>query len=177
MIANKQIRSFYYNKNSILFAYKSALILYYKLDIKHNNSFYVKLNNIKMSSSHNNKKYDLSNLSKLAYEVTQNKGTERPFTGEYTDFFENGIYSCVVCGNNLFNSSSKYKCSCGWASFKSPIDKNSITYQDDYSFNMKRVETKCGVCDAHLGHVFDDGPLPEKTRFCINSVSLNFKKV
>tara|TARA_B100000989_G_scaffold145178_1_gene108214 strand:+ start:781 stop:1164 length:384 start_codon:yes stop_codon:yes gene_type:complete len=113
-------------------------------------------------------------LSPLAIEVTQNSGTEIAFTGKYNNFYEEGTYQCVCCNTDLFLSSDKFNSGSGWPSFKKSIKRN-IKYIKDYSHNMSRVEVRCKSCDAHLGHVFDDGPLPTKNRYCINSVSLNFK--
>lgn len=113
-------------------------------------------------------------LTPEQYEVLREKGTERPFTGEYVDHFETGYYACAACGNVLFKSDSKFKSDCGWPSFDQAI-KGSVKYTQDYSFGMVRTEVTCAKCDGHLGHVFDDGP-SETTgkRFCTNSVSIVF---
>lgn len=113
-------------------------------------------------------------LSAEEYYILREKGTERPFSGKYNDFFEKGYYVCAACGNKLFNSSTKYNSSCGWPSFDEAIE-GSVKYTKDTSHGMVRVEVTCAKCDGHLGHVFEDGP-KETTgnRYCMNSVSLKF---
>jgi peptide-methionine (R)-S-oxide reductase len=114
-------------------------------------------------------------LSPFEYEVTRKKGTEKPFTGKYYDFFEKGKYVCSNCGAYLFDSTSKFKSGCGWPSFSDVADQKSINIIKDTSFGMVRTEITCANCGAHLGHVFEDGPPPSGLRYCINSVSLIFK--
>ena len=113
-------------------------------------------------------------LDEEVFYVARKKGTERAFTGKYWDFEGIGTYYCVVCGNKLFKSDSKFGSSCGWPSFFETDRPNSVNYEEDYTFGMSRTEVLCGRCDSHLGHVFDDGPPPTGKRFCMNSVVLDF---
>jgi peptide methionine sulfoxide reductase msrA/msrB len=113
-------------------------------------------------------------LSPEQYEVMRKCGTERPFTGEYNDFWEKGVYVCAACGTPLFLSDTKYEHGTGWPSFTTPVEEKSLEYRDDYTLLAKRIEVRCATCGAHLGHVFDDGPAPTFLHYCINSAALKF---
>jgi len=117
-----------------------------------------------------------NSLSEEEYYVCRMNGTERAFTGKYWNHKEDGIYKCTACGNELFSSETKYDSGSGWPSFFKPIEEKNVSTKDDNSMFMKRTEIICSNCDAHLGHVFDDGPNPTGLRYCVNSVSLDFEK-
>jgi peptide-methionine (R)-S-oxide reductase len=115
-------------------------------------------------------------LSPEQYYVLRQKGTERPFSGKYNIHKEKGIYVCAACGSELFKSESKFDSGCGWPSFYQSLDKSKITEKRDNTHGMIRTEILCARCGGHLGHVFPDGPAPTGLRYCVNSLSLDFKK-
>jgi peptide-methionine (R)-S-oxide reductase len=115
-------------------------------------------------------------LTPEQYHVLRQKGTEFAFTGKYWNHHEDGTYTCAACGQELFTSDTKFDSGCGWPSFYDALDQGKVVFQDDFSHSMHRTEVLCSRCGSHLGHVFEDGPRPTGQRYCINSISLGFRK-
>lgn len=125
-------------------------------------------------SKHSTPETRQRSLTEMQFYVTQKQGTEPPFTGHLLHNKRDGVYHCLVCNAPLFLSETKYDSGCGWPSFFEPVSETAIRYLDDNSHGMQRIEIRCGQCDAHLGHVFPDGPQPTGERYCVNSASLSF---
>lgn len=140
---------------------------------KENNPAYSRTDSSKVNLSEDEWK---KVLPEEVYYIARQKGTERPWTSKYETSKEIGTYFCAACGNPLFKSDTKFESGCGWPSFYEPISKTSIIYKEDRTHGMVRTEVECGRCNAHLGHVFNDGPPPTGLRYCINGVILDFEK-
>ncbi len=174
-------------KKLALYQLLAALVFFSSCSSSQNNA---SNKNSNMSDTTKNPVYSKTDTSKVTkteeewkkilpqdlYYIARLKGTERPWSSKLENFYETGTYYCAACGNALFKSDTKFDSGCGWPSFYEPISKTSIIYTSDNSHGMKRTEVQCGRCEAHLGHVFDDGPPPTGLRYCINGVVLDFEK-
>ncbi len=165
-------------KGNILFFFVGIIIIFAlnvnfgQSKVKKNKNYNIKISELKKMKKTESEWKRV--LSAAEYHILREKGTERAFTGEYDGHFEEGTYVCAGCGNKIFESETKYRSGCGWPAFYNAI-QGSVTEYEDNSFGMKRTEITCSRCGGHLGHVFNDGPQPSGLRYCINSVSMDFK--
>lgn len=143
---------------------------------KNKNEISSERNSEMKNSEYENAKDFKDKLTPEQYHILFEKGTERPFSGKYWDFEDDGYYNCAACGAKLFDSTTKFDAGCGWPSFNDVLSNENIITRDDYSFNMHRIEVMCAKCGGHLGHLFDDGPRPTGLRYCINSASIDFEQ-
>jgi len=147
------------------------------LNLKRHGHDYSQRPEVTMSSKPKITKTDAewrAQLTPMQYQVAREKGTERAFTGAYWDHYESGHYHCIGCHQPLFDARDKFDAGCGWPSYTRPTKDAAVTEHDDRQFFMQRTEVRCARCDAHLGHVFSDGPMPTGLRYCINGVALRF---